>query len=73
MNDLELIFTMLGEASTKEIIEVHDTQWFTKIQEASRSWGDVAKIARENLESKTGNPIVNKNNHVWNVSLEDII
>jgi len=26
MNDLELIFTMLGEASTKEIMDVYDTK-----------------------------------------------
>jgi hypothetical protein len=73
MNDLELIFTMLGEASTKEIMDVYDTKWFDEVQEASKAWGDVAKTARENLESKTKKPIVDKNNHAADVSLEDMM
>jgi hypothetical protein len=56
-----------------EIMDVYDTQWFDKVQEASRSWGDVAKTARENLESKTGKSIVNKNNHADDISLEDMM
>jgi len=37
MNDLELIFTMLGEASTTEIMNVHDAKGFDEAQQASKS------------------------------------
>ena len=73
MNDLELIFTMLGEASTKEIMDVYDTKWFNEVHEASKAWGDVAKTARENLESKTKKSIIDKNNHAVDISLEDMM
>lgn len=74
MNDLELIFTMLGEASTTEIMDVHNTQWFDEAQQASRDWGKVAEIARKDLESKTGKRITNKKNHLWwSVRLKDMM
>ncbi len=73
MNDLELIFTMLGEASTKEIMDVYDIKWFNEVHEASKAWGDVAKTARENLESKTKKSIIDKNNHAVDISLEDMM
>ena len=62
MNDLEVIFTMLGEASTKEIMEVEQSIWFHQIQQASKKWWEVAKTARNDLENKTGKSIISDNN-----------
>ncbi len=52
MDDLELIFTMLGEASTTKISRKKDTQGFKENEDAAKEGGDVAKIARKELEKK---------------------
>lgn len=62
MDDLELIFTMLGEASTTEITKVKDAQGFSANREASKKGGKVAGEARKKLEKETGKRVVSKNN-----------
>jgi len=62
MTDLELIFTMLGEASTTEIAKNKNTQGFIENQKAAKSGGNVAGNARKELEKKSGAKIVNKQN-----------
>lgn len=64
MNDLELIFTMLGEASTSEIEKAEDPHTFSEHQKVSRDGGDVAKTARVKLEKITKRPVVNKDNYL---------
>ena len=64
MKDLELIFTMLGEASTAEIERVKDPDTFEKHHKASKEGGNVAKKARLELESKTKKPIISKENYL---------
>lgn len=54
MNDLELIFTMLGEAATTEIARERDALGFGENRVAAREGGSVAGDARANLEKKTG-------------------
>jgi DNA-damage-inducible protein D len=63
MNDLELIFTMLGEASTKEIEIVKNPQNIEEHKEASQEGGEVAKIARVDLEKKTKKRVISKHNY----------
>lgn len=58
MTDLELIFCMLGEASTTEIARVQDAQGFTENKSAAEKGGQVAGRARLDLESKTGKKVV---------------
>jgi DNA-damage-inducible protein D len=62
MTDLELIFTMLGEKSTKEIAQIRDAQGFEQNKTAARIGGDVAGNARRQLEAQTGRPVVSSNN-----------
>lgn len=62
MTDLELIFTMLGEASTTEILQVVDSEWFKEAEVASKKWGKIAGDARKKLEAETGKRIVSKEN-----------
>ena len=64
MRDLELIFTMLGEASTAEIERVKDPNTFAKHQKASKEGGYVAKKARLELESRTKKPVITKENYL---------
>ena len=64
MNDLELIFNMLGEASTAEIERVNEPKTFVHHQKASREGGNVAKTARLKLESKTKRKVITKVNYL---------
>ena len=64
MNDLELIFTMLGEASTTEITKNEDAKGFEDNKDTARRGGNVAGKAREQLESETGNDVSSPNNYL---------
>jgi len=64
MTDLELIFTMLGEASTTEITRVKDAQGFGENKTAAKQGGDVAGNARKELEGKTGKKISTDENYI---------
>lgn len=64
MTDLELIFTMLGEASTTEIARRKDAQGFVKNRDAAKEGGSVAGNARKELEAKTGKSVVSRTNHL---------
>jgi DNA-damage-inducible protein D len=64
MNDLELIFSMLGEAATTEITRVDDVQGFDESKIAARKGGEVAGTARKDLEKKTGKRVVSQENYL---------
>ncbi|MFH0702099.1 MAG: Bro-N domain-containing protein [bacterium] len=63
MNDLELIFTMLGEASTTAIAKTQNAQGFKENKEAASQGGTVAGNARKELEEKTGKAITTSENY----------
>ena len=62
MTDLELIFTMLGEASTTEIAKNKNAVGFVENHKAAKAGGNVAGNARKDLEKKSGKKIVSKEN-----------
>ena len=62
MNDLELIFTMLGEASTTAITKEENSQGFAECKDSANKGGSVAKRAREDLEKNLGKSVVSKEN-----------
>jgi len=62
MTDLELIFTMLGEASTTEITKNRDAHGFPENKKAAREGGNVAGKARRDLEKRSGRKVVTKEN-----------
>jgi len=64
MTDIELIFNMLGEASTVEIEKAQDPNTFEEHLEVSNKGGNVAKIARIKLEQETGNSIITDENYL---------
>lgn len=64
MNDLELIFSMLGEASTTAIVKTQDPLGFVENKKAAAQGGSVAGKARRDLESKTSQRVVSSENYL---------
>lgn len=64
MNDLELIFSMLGEASTTEIARNKNTQGLFENKKSARQGGEVAGKARRDLEKKSGKKVASKKNYL---------
>ena len=62
MSDLELVLTMLAEASTRDISQTEKPHSFTESQEIARRGGKVAGIARQALEAETRKPVVTAQN-----------
>ncbi len=63
MTDLELIFTMLGEASTTEIARNRDAEGFVENLKAASDGGKVAGNARRELEVQTGSKVISNENY----------
>ena len=64
MTDLELIFTMLGEAASTEITRNRDAQGFDQNKTAAREGGTIAGNARRQLEAKSGRKVVTSQNYL---------
>jgi len=64
MNDLELIFSMLGEASITEIARNKNAQGMLENWESARQGGSVAGRARRDLEKKSGKKVASKQNYL---------
>jgi prophage antirepressor-like protein len=64
MTDLELIFSMLGEASTKEIVINTDPIGFEQNKKAAKAGGKIAGDARKQLEIKSGKRVVTSENYL---------
>src|SRR3989344_4293952 len=64
MNDLELIFSMLGEAATTEITQNKNAQGFIENKKAAKSGGTIAGDARKQLETESGKKVSTKQNFI---------
>jgi hypothetical protein len=64
MTDLEMIFSMLGEAATTEIARKQNAQGFGENRTAAYKGGRIAGEAREKLEQETGEKVVNRDNYL---------
>ena len=64
MNDLELIFSMLGEAATTEITRTRDAKGFPQNKQTAHDGGTVAGNARRKLEKKSGRKVVTGENYI---------
>jgi hypothetical protein len=62
MEDLELILTMLGEATTTKLTKGRDSENFPKIHKDAKEGGEVAGKARVDIEGRLGKRIVSKKN-----------
>ena len=64
MTDLELIFSMLGEASTTAIVKTKNPKGFLQNKIVAKEGGAIAGNARKALELKTGEKVVSKDNYL---------
>ena len=68
MEDLELIFTMLGERATTEIHRTENSYGVPKLKSDAKAGGDIAGGARKKLEKRLGKSIVSKKNYLMKCS-----
>lgn len=68
MTDLELIFSMLGEASTTMITRSKDAQGFNQNKTAAKEGGAVAGHARTELENKSGQKVTSRTNYLKQIN-----
>ncbi|PKL47977.1 MAG: phage antirepressor protein [Nitrospira bacterium HGW-Nitrospira-1] len=64
MTDLELIFSMLGEAATTEITRTHDARGFDESRTSAKKGGRIAGDARKKLEKETKKKVVSSENYL---------
>src|SRR3989338_246651 len=64
MNDLELIFTMLGEVSTTKIAKSKEAQGFVQNKKAARLGGQIGGDARKKLEIESKEKISTPENYL---------
>lgn len=64
MDELELIFSMLGEASTTAIAKAKDAQGFPENRIVARKGGKISGDARKKLELQTGRKVSTRGNYL---------
>ncbi|MCF6223962.1 MAG: hypothetical protein L3J34_09555 [Flavobacteriaceae bacterium] len=62
MTNTELILNMLAEASTKDISQAIEPNSYVESKKVAKQGGNVAKVARKELELKTGKKVVSSIN-----------
>jgi len=62
MDDIELILTMLGEATTTRLTRERDSKKFPKLKKDAKDGGDVAGSTRKDIEQKLGKSVVSSYN-----------
>lgn len=71
MTNTELILNMLAEASTKDISAATNPKDFEESKKVAKQGGNVAKVARKELETKTGKKVVSALNAKSALELKD--
>jgi DNA-damage-inducible protein D len=64
MDDFELIFTMLGERSTTELHTTKNSKGLPALKDDAKTGGNVAAVARKELEKQLGRSVVSKKNYL---------
>ena len=67
MDDLELIFTMLGERVTTEISQKEEPETFDQNKAVAQRGGKVAGVARKETEKELGRSVVSSQNYLSNM------
>ncbi len=62
MDDIELILTMLGEATTTRFTRERDSKEFPRLKKDAKEGGDVAGSTRKDIEQKLGKSVISKDN-----------
>ncbi|MCH9661930.1 MAG: Bro-N domain-containing protein [Bacteroidetes bacterium] len=71
MTNTELILNMLAEASSKDISESVNPKGFEESKKVAKQGGNVAKVARKELEAQTGKKVVSELNAKSILKLKD--
>lgn len=64
MEDMELILTMLGEATTTKITKDRDSKGFVKLKKDAKDGGAVAGRTRKDIEMQSGKKVITKKNYL---------
>ena len=72
MSELELILTMLGEATTTELSQTRNSKGLPSLKKDSQDGGKIAGNTRKEIESKTGKKITTKENFLNDVKIKKI-
>lgn len=64
MSDIEVLLTDLGETATRELAKKHKPYGLEQNRKIARMGGNTAKVARDDLEKKLGEPVITKNNNL---------
>lgn len=62
MSTAEIVFNMLAEVSTTELSKAEQPQNFKENRDVAQRGGEVAGIARKELENRTGKPVITSKN-----------
>jgi DNA-damage-inducible protein D len=62
MTDIELILTMLAEATTTKLHRDRDSQGFDPLKKDAKDGGAVAGRTRKDIEKQTGKPVISSDN-----------
>jgi len=62
MNDIELILTMLAEATTTKLTRDRDSKGFVPLKKDAQEGGAVAGSTREDIEKRSGKKVVSSEN-----------
>jgi hypothetical protein len=64
MTDIELILTMLGEATTTKLHRDRDSQGIAPLKKDAKDGGAVAGRTRKDIEQQSGQPVVSRSNYL---------
>ena len=73
MDDIELILTMLGEATTTKFTKERDSQEFIELKKDAKEGGNVAGATRKDIEKKLGKSVVSPDNFLESTEAQKII
>ena len=62
MSELELILTMLGEATTTEITTTRNSKGLPRLSQDAKEGGQVAGRTRKDIETQTGKKVISRDN-----------
>lgn len=72
MNELEIILTMLGEATTTRITKTNNSKGLPKLQKDARKGGQIAGNTRKEIEAETREKVMKKDNFLGNKKQKNI-
>ena len=63
MTNMELLLTALGEETAKALHQTRDSEGFDELHTDAREAGEVAGATRQDIEARTGRPVVSAENY----------